>query len=432
MIFRIMKSFVYVLLFSSAAWAQSVSSYNFEFSDTLETVGMEDALGPESELVQSGNPFLFRASLDYSRDSLSSTRLVNNPISIVDHLYSVSLGGSALVHPRILLGIGGSLHYIDLSRDYVTGQFDETAWKLGDMTVHAKVRLTGKNSKINVAFRPWVGIPTGSGQYLVSDDSFRWGGRILLDSMIQEWKVYFHAGLSHASNATFLSLNEKTFVETGLGLFYSINSRFGFNAEWLQSISVQNFQGGQNPTQVNLGLRYNMGTSKVFMGGGLQGFDFAGNNRPYMFYVGIKRPFGSKKQLQPVATTPVVTGERLDSELAKVVEELQVMVVYFDNNRSKVKSEHHDMLNQAAKHMNDNNMKIQYLVLHGHADPRGDEAYNERLSQRRAQAVKEYLIMQGVNEHAILIDGYGESVPKTTEEKDYRSNRRVEFQVIKK
>jgi len=56
----------------------------------------------------------------------------------------------------------------------------------------------------------------------------------------------------------------------------------------------------------------------------------------------------------------------------------------------------------------------------------------KHLSQRRAQSVKDYLIKQGVNEHAILIDGYGEASPKTTDEKDYRTNRRVEFQVMKK
>lgn len=417
---------------SGAAFAQSVDSHYFEFSDTLETVGMEDALGSNSELIQSKSPFLFRASLDYARDSLSATRVVNNPISIVDHMYSITLGGGVVLLPRVFVGMTGSLHHVRLSDQYVSGQFDASSWKLGDVAIHAKIRLTPDNSKINVALRPFVGVPSGSDQYLVSYDSFRWGGRLLADMSINHWSLYFHSGISHASDAQFLSLDERTFLDVGLGTFYKINSKFGVNAEWLQSISISEVKNGQNPTQVNVGIRYDTGSTKVFVGAGVQGFDFTDNNRPYVFYAGIKQPFGSKKPAEPIATSTVVNHETVDPEFIKATEEIQTMVVYFDNNRAKVKSDQHESLNHAAKLMKEYGGKIQYLVLHGHTDPRGDETYNKRLSQRRAQAVKDYLVEQGVNEHAILIDGYGESLPKTTEEKDYRTNRRVEFKVVGK
>jgi outer membrane protein OmpA-like peptidoglycan-associated protein len=434
--FDIMKFWIFIIGafgFIFSIHAQSVDSHHFEFSDTLETVGMEDALGISSELIQSENPFLFRASFDYARDSLSATNLVNNPLSIVDHMYSLTLGGSAVVHPRILVGITGSIHHVDLSTAYVSGQFDESSTKLGDTWVHAKIRLTSDQSRINVAFRPMLGVPTGSPQYLVSNDSFTFGGRFLMDTSFARWKLYFHTGMSYASGAEFLGLDQRKLMDAGLGVFYSIHSKFGVNVEWLQSISVWELENGQNPTQVNLGIRYDTGSAKVFVGGGVQGFDFSNGNRPYMFYAGVKQPFGAKRPLQPVATTSVVTiQEGVDPDLARVIELVTAMVVYFDNNSAKVKSGHHDMLNQAAELLNQNTGKIQYLVVHGHSDPRGNDAYNKRLSERRAQAVKKYLIDQGVNEHAILIDGYGESVLKTTEVKDYKTNRRVEFQVMKK
>ncbi len=419
--------------FISPVYAQTINSHGFRFSDTLETVGMEDALGTSSELIQSENPFLFRASFDYAHEGLSATNLINNPLSIVDHMYSVTLGGSAIIHPRILVGITGSIHRVDLSPAYVSGQFDESATKLGDIWMHAKIRLTSHQSRINVAFRPMLGVPTGSSQYLVSNDSFTYGGRFLMDSSIARWKLYFHTGMSYASKAQFLGIDQRKLIDAGMGVFYSINSKFGVNAEWLQSISVWNVENGQNPTQVNLGIRYDTGSTKVFVGGGVQGFDFSNDNRPYMFYAGVKQPFGAKRPPQPVqAPTEIAPQENVDSELNRAIELMTSMVVYFDNNSSKIKSQHHDMLNQSATLLNQNAGKIQYLVVHGHSDPRGDAAYNKRLSQRRAQAVKDYLVGQGVNEHAILIDGYGEDSPKTTEVKDYRTNRRVEFQVMKK
>lgn len=427
-------SFLFGSLIVFSAQAQTINSHGFRFSDTLESVGMEDALGLSSELIQSNNPFLFRASFDYARDSLSATDLQGaNFTSFVDHLYSVSVGVSAVLHPRILVGFSAPLHFVQLSSAYVSGQFDESAWKMGDMSVHAKLRLTSDQSKINVAIRPHLSIPTGSNPYFVSNDSFGMGGRLIADMNSGRWKWMAHAGYSYASKAEFVSIDHQNLVDAGVGFFYRINQKFGWNAEWLQSISVPTIEGGQNPTQVNLGIRYDTGTTKVFAGGGVQGFEFNNGSRPFMFFAGIKHPFGAKKSAEPTTSATAMISQSIeDSEMAKTIETIQSMVVYFDNNRAKIKSEHHDMLNQAAKLIMENNIKIHYLVLHGHSDPRGDVAYNKQLSQRRAQVVKEYLVVQGVNEHAILIDGYGETSPKTTSEKDYRTNRRVEFQVMKK
>lgn len=327
-----------VIGFIFSVRAQSVNSHHFEFSDTLETVGMEDALGISSELIQSENPFLFRASFDYARDGLSAINS-NNNLSIVDHMHTVFLGGSAVIHPRVLVGITGALHYVQLSSAFVSGQFDESVWKIGDLLLHAKIRLTSDRSRINVAFRPILKLPSGSSQYLVSDDSFRWGGQVLLDTSWNRWKFFFQSGLSYASNATFLALNERKLLDVNLGAFYAINHRFGVNAEWLQSISVWELEGGQNPTQVNLGIRYDTGSTKVFLGGGLHGFDFSNSNHPYMLYAGIKQPFGAKKSSQPTTSASVVTHESMDHELAKVIETIQAMVVYFDNNRAKIKSD---------------------------------------------------------------------------------------------
>ncbi len=423
---------LFLILLSSSVFAQSMDAHHFNFSDTLETVGMEDAMGSSSERIKNQNPFLFRASFDYAHDSLSTAQASNNSLSVIDHMYSVTMGASTVLYSRVLLGITTSLHHVHLSNAYVSGQFDQTAWKLGDLLFHAKFRFSNADSKIHLAFQPFLEIPTGSAQYIVSDDSYRFGGKFLFDTSIQKWKLYAHTGVSYASNATFLSLNEKTLLDLGMGAFYSINSTFGFNAEWLQSISLQEMQGGQNPTQINLGVRYDTGGTKVFLGGGVQGFDFSNGNRPFVLYAGIKQPFGAKHiapTSTPTQTTPVLQPKS-DPELTQAVDQLQAVVIYFDNNHSKIKPQHHDMLNQVATSMKQYHEKIQYLVLRGYTDPRGEESYNKHLSQLRAQSVKNYLIAHGVDEHSILIDGYGESNLRTMEEKNYATNRRVELQII--
>jgi outer membrane protein OmpA-like peptidoglycan-associated protein len=65
----------------------------------------------------------------------------------------------------------------------------------------------------------------------------------------------------------------------------------------------------------------------------------------------------------------------------------------------------------------------------GHTDNTGDPGSNMQLSQQRADAVRGYLIQQGVNPAMLTAKGYGQTAPRSTndtEEGRFR-NRRIEF-----
>lgn len=68
------------------------------------------------------------------------------------------------------------------------------------------------------------------------------------------------------------------------------------------------------------------------------------------------------------------------------------------------------------------------LVIEGHTDSTGTDSYNLELSQRRAEAVRNFLISQGISADRILARGYGEAYPVTTNttEAGRQQNRRVE------
>jgi len=70
----------------------------------------------------------------------------------------------------------------------------------------------------------------------------------------------------------------------------------------------------------------------------------------------------------------------------------------------------------------------------GHTDKRGSDAYNQDLSDRRAKAVREYLIARGVPADELSAVGYGESVPLDPSDTmaAYAKNRRTEFKVSEK
>jgi outer membrane protein OmpA-like peptidoglycan-associated protein len=69
------------------------------------------------------------------------------------------------------------------------------------------------------------------------------------------------------------------------------------------------------------------------------------------------------------------------------------------------------------------------LAVHGHTDDIGSTEYNEQLSQRRAEAVKQYMVSAGIDPDIVTVKGYGKSSPLATgqDEASRAKNRRVEI-----
>ena len=73
-----------------------------------------------------------------------------------------------------------------------------------------------------------------------------------------------------------------------------------------------------------------------------------------------------------------------------------------------------------------------HLTVKGHTDAMGDVAANKALSQKRAQAVVDYLVKQGVDPAQLQAVGYGSEQPvadNATAEGQFK-NRRIEFEVL--
>jgi len=100
--------------------------------------------------------------------------------------------------------------------------------------------------------------------------------------------------------------------------------------------------------------------------------------------------------------------------------------VFFEFDEAILKSISEETLNRVAQSMLD--WPAVRVEVAGHTDWDGPEEYNENLSLRRAQSVKDYLVAQGVAEGRLKVSGYGESRPvaDNSTQEGRATNRRVE------
>jgi OmpA-OmpF porin, OOP family len=103
---------------------------------------------------------------------------------------------------------------------------------------------------------------------------------------------------------------------------------------------------------------------------------------------------------------------------------------FFDHDKSVLKAEGKAKLDDLVGKVKAINLEV--IVAVGHTDSDGSDAYNQKLSVRRAEAVKAYLVSKGIEKNRVYTEGKGEKQPvadnKTKEGK--AKNRRVEIEVV--
>ena len=103
---------------------------------------------------------------------------------------------------------------------------------------------------------------------------------------------------------------------------------------------------------------------------------------------------------------------------------------FFDFDKSVLKPEGKAKLDDLVSKMGGINLEV--IIAVGHTDSVGADAYNQKLSVRRSEAVKSYLVSKGIEKNRVYTEGKGEKQPvadnKTAEGR--AKNRRVEIEVV--
>ena len=103
---------------------------------------------------------------------------------------------------------------------------------------------------------------------------------------------------------------------------------------------------------------------------------------------------------------------------------------FFDFDKSVLKAEGKAKLDDLVGKVKGINLEV--IIAVGHTDSVGTDAYNQKLSVRRADAVKAYLVSKGIEKNRVYTEGKGEKQPvadnKTSAGR--AKNRRVEIEVV--
>jgi OOP family OmpA-OmpF porin len=103
---------------------------------------------------------------------------------------------------------------------------------------------------------------------------------------------------------------------------------------------------------------------------------------------------------------------------------------FFDFDKSVIKPAGKEKLDDLIGKIKDINLEV--IIAVGHTDSVGSDTYNQKLSVRRSEAVKAYLVSKGIEKNRVYTEGKGEKQPvadnKTAEGR--AKNRRVEIEVV--
>ena len=119
---------------------------------------------------------------------------------------------------------------------------------------------------------------------------------------------------------------------------------------------------------------------------------------------------------------------------AKVVDKIEINDrIEFKTGKAKLLSRSYEVLDVVVDLLQ-NNPHIRLVEIGGHTDGKGKARRNRKLSQRRAAAVRAYLIDCGIDPERLVIKGYGPDKPldDNSTPEGRRRNRRVEFTIVER
>ncbi|MGI9135367.1 MAG: OmpA family protein [Rhodoferax sp.] len=128
------------------------------------------------------------------------------------------------------------------------------------------------------------------------------------------------------------------------------------------------------------------------------------------------------EQLRPAAPEPRTRSMR--NLVVKAAPSLSLLI-QFDFDSARVKPESQQALANLGQALQSRDLQASRFAVEGHTDAKGRPDYNQRLSQQRADAVRDFLVQQGVQSARLSSSGKGSSELANSDDPLAAENRRV-------
>ncbi len=317
----------------------------------------------------------------------------------------------------------------------------EKSLQMMDVRLESKIRLLDLDRHpLGLAVQPFVFFPTGKGSRFVGNDSFAGGVlsavgmQVIADTNIKN-RVQLAANVGYLMKKrdVILGTEQDDMLIFGLGANVRTTNWLDVIGEVHGNANATNLFGRrvETPLEADGGLRFHLAHPDgmaVTVGGGV-GLGSGFGEPAYRAIVALSYP---NPKVVDLALPPPPAAPQ-EEVLAKVENNKIVIMqpIHFEFNMAVIRPISYPILD-AVVNILKSREDISKVRVEGHTDSKGTDAYNNRLSQARADAVKKYLTNQGIEVSRLVAIGYGESRPidTNTTEEGRAKNRRVEFTIL--
>ncbi len=298
---------------------------------------------------------------------------------------------------------------------------------LGDIRIEFKFRLRDNEDRLlGIALIPFVYLPSGPSSVFAGNGGLSGGALVVIDFNIHE-RVKLALNLGFRANGK-VDLNNVKFgnqLLVSLGISIKIIERLSFIAEGQMDPILRDFFDNevQVPAEARGGFRIKLTDNFNLNVGGGAGLTIGIKSPDWRAFLGLNYNW-APAPCPACEAPPEVEARKITID----------QMVHFAFDRAVIRPQSYPILDDVASIIKSNLNSISNVLIEGHTDSIGSDNYNMRLSERRANSVRNYLTNKQVPAGILDTAGFGESRPiaTNTTAEGRAKNRRVEFKVNSK
>ena len=366
--------------------------------------------------------------LHYAKNPLEVGLAGLRRFGVIDHLLIGDFFGAIGITDAFQVGLSVPVAFYEDFNDVTTGTSSKGI-HLSDVRFEMKYNILDPYlHKFGVSVLPFVFFPTGSGDQFVGNDSFAGGLKAIIDFQIQNrLRMALNLGYLVRSRVIVLNTEEDDQFLYGLGINVKTFRWLELIGEVHGNANATDLFGSQAETPVEFlgGTRFVLKDPEMFAVttfGGV-GLTFGYGSPDYRAGVSVTYPNPKSVDLAPPPPPPPPIEEKIEL----------TQQIHFEFDQAVIRPISFPILDGVVDILK-TNPDIRKVRVEGHTDSKGSDAYNMELSQRRAEAVREYLINKEIEADRLVAVGYGETRPLETNDTDEgrAKNRRIELIIIER